>query len=446
MLDSSSWPAVSTVVSASDCFRPDHQLIYRSIAELAVSGRPCDLVLVSQHLEAAKKLEAAGGLAYLSSIARDTPTAANVMEYAKVVRERALRREWLALSHAIESGISEGGTATELLETVRARMDILAADIATIGSGASVLASVRSAEQITTGVLQPVRYLTEERIPEGLVLIASAPKRKKSWLALQVVKAVAEGGELLGRPTRQGRGLGLFLEDNDRRMAQRLAFLGAQRMTADARARMHMAYTWPKGSEGVTALRDWMRQWPDTIVIVVDVLQKFRSEHDPRASAYAADYAALEGLHALTRDYPGLCILVLHHVRKAKGDSPAETISGTNGLAGAADAYVILEQGPEPNTAKVHIDGRDWELWTHDFVWRFEDGIGWTHTKTLTEEDSLTPAQREWLELARRHGRITPTVAADERSVSKAAASQMLTSLVRRGFLGNDRGTYFPVA
>jgi hypothetical protein len=186
-----------------------------------------------------------------------------------------------------------------------------------------------------------------------------------------------------------------------------------------------------------------MRQWPDTIVIIVDVLQKFRGEHDPRASAYAADYAALEGLHAIARDFPDLTIIVIHHTRKAKGDTPAETVSGTNGITGAVDAYLILEAGPEPDTAKVHIDGRDWELWTHDFVWRFEEGLGWVHTKTVTEEDTLTPAQRDWLELVRRHGRVTPSVAADERSVSKAAASQMLTGLVRRGFLGNDRGTYY---
>src|SRR6202011_4984532 len=105
--------------------------------------------------------------------------------------------------------------------------------------------------------------------------------------------------------------------------------------------------------------------------------------------------------------------------RKGRGDdSPGESVSGTFGITGAADAYIILDTGPEPNTAKAHIDGRDWELWVHDFVWRFEDGIGWTHVSTVTESDTLTPTQREWLDLVRSKGRVTPTEAADERSVS----------------------------
>jgi RecA-family ATPase len=94
---------------------------------------------------------------------------------------------------------------------------------------------------------------------------------KKSWFALQAAKATAEGAELLGRQTRQGRALGLFLEDNDRRMAQRLAFLGA----------------------------------------------------------------ALEALQTLTRQHPDLCVMILHHTRKGRGDSPGESVSGTHGSAAA---------------------------------------------------------------------------------------------------------------
>jgi hypothetical protein len=190
-----------------------------------------------------------------------------------------------------------------------------------------------------------------------------------------------------------------------------------------------------------------MTQHPDTIIIVIDVLQKFRADHDPRSNAYAADYAALEVLQSLARKYPDLCILILHHTRKGRDDdSPGESVSGTHGITGAADAYIILKPGPEPNTAKVHIDGRDWEQWIHDFIWRFEDGVGWTHASTVTEDDGLTATQREWLDLVRTKGRVTPSEAANERSVSKSAACQMLAGLERRGHLGSDRGAYFVVS
>ena len=266
---------------------------------------------------------------------------------------------------------------------------------------------------------------------------------KKSFLALQAVVAAACGGELLGKPTHKGRSLGLFLEDNKRRMQTRLKFLNVNGMPIDEQRLMHFKYTWPKGEQGVIALREWMRRRPDTTLIVVDVVQKFRGDQDSRKSAYAVDYSALESLQMLAREHADLTILVVHHNRKGTSDTPSEKVSGTFGLVGAADAYIILDTSPssEPGAYSAHIDGRDWELWTHDFLFQFSEG-GWTYLRVVTDEDTLTPSQRDWLNLVRMRGRITPSVAADERSVSKSAASQMFSQLEKRGFLGSDRGVY----
>src|SRR5207244_2006893 len=78
LLDPAAWENVADVVTQQDFYRPDHQLIFDAIGALAGAGKPCDVVTVSQHLESTGKLESAGGLAYLGSVARDTPTAANV--------------------------------------------------------------------------------------------------------------------------------------------------------------------------------------------------------------------------------------------------------------------------------------------------------------------------------------------------------------------------------
>lgn len=446
LVDAAAFPRIDRMIGDIDFYRPDHRAIFTAIRALAEDSQPHDVVTVQDKLTRCGKLEESGGFAYLGKLARDTSTPINIAFYAEVLQERSSRREALRIAHELATH-AQVVTDRSLIEAIAQAQQQLADLAAPITPEiVSPLAAVRSVTAITTGVLTPVKYLTRERIPCGIVLLVARPKMKKSWLALQACKAAAEGGEMLGQSTREGRALGLFLEDNDRRMAQRLAFLGAERMSAEARDRLHVCYTWPKGVAGVAALQEWMTQHPDTILIVIDVLQKFRSEHDPRSNAYAADYAALEALQGLARQHPDLCILILHHTRKGRGDSPGESVSGTFGITGAADAYVILEAGPEPNTAKAHIDGRDWELWTHDFVWRFEDGIGWTHVQAITESDSLTQTQREWLELVRSKGRVTPTEAAIERSVSKSAACQMLAGLEKRGHLGSDRGAYFIVS
>ena len=73
MLDRTAWDNVGDVVTADDFFRPDHTVIFESIASLAGEAQPCDPVTVSEHLQRLGKLQDAGGLAYLGTLTRDTP-------------------------------------------------------------------------------------------------------------------------------------------------------------------------------------------------------------------------------------------------------------------------------------------------------------------------------------------------------------------------------------
>ena len=72
MLDRAAWDNVGDVIRAEDFYRPDHQLIFKAIATLAQEAKPCDVVTVSQHLERQGELDAAGGLAYIGTLTRDT--------------------------------------------------------------------------------------------------------------------------------------------------------------------------------------------------------------------------------------------------------------------------------------------------------------------------------------------------------------------------------------
>ena len=75
---------------AEDFYRPDHRIIFEAIGALAGAGKAVDVVTISEHLDRTAELDNVGGLAYLGSLARDTPTAANVRAYADIVRERSL--------------------------------------------------------------------------------------------------------------------------------------------------------------------------------------------------------------------------------------------------------------------------------------------------------------------------------------------------------------------
>src|SRR5262249_50065913 len=118
LLDSQAWDNVADAVTRDDFYRPDHQLIFDAIGVLAGDAKPCDVVTVSQHLERTGKLEAAGGLAYLSSVARDTPTAAKVRAYAEIARERSLLRQLIRAGTDIATAVfkNDGQTARELVD------------------------------------------------------------------------------------------------------------------------------------------------------------------------------------------------------------------------------------------------------------------------------------------------------------------------------------------
>ena len=128
LLDSQSWDDVADVLRSEDFYRPDHRLVFEAIGQVAGAGKPADAVTVSEHLERIGRLADVGGLAYLGTLVRDTPTAANVRAYAGIVRERSLLRQLLKAGTDIASSVfnNEGETARELVEHAEGRVFAIA--------------------------------------------------------------------------------------------------------------------------------------------------------------------------------------------------------------------------------------------------------------------------------------------------------------------------------
>ncbi len=118
LINPASWDQVADVVRQEDFYRPDHQLIFGAIAAIAGEAKPCDAVTVAGHLERNGQLEKAGGLAYLGTIARDTPTAANARAYAQLVRERSLMRQLIQAGTQIAAAVynNDGTSARDLVD------------------------------------------------------------------------------------------------------------------------------------------------------------------------------------------------------------------------------------------------------------------------------------------------------------------------------------------
>jgi hypothetical protein len=117
------WSAVADLVCIED-YAPEHRLILAAIEQLARDARPHDPVTVSQQLEIRGHLLVAGGLAYLSELFRNTPTAANVRDYARMVRKAALAQRLpenaaaIARDHSERESLDRPDAATRSLAGV----------------------------------------------------------------------------------------------------------------------------------------------------------------------------------------------------------------------------------------------------------------------------------------------------------------------------------------
>ena len=112
----------------------------------------------------------------------------------------------------------------------------------------------------------------------------------------------------------------------------------------------------PQG--GNEAIAQWCERNPEARMVVIDVFAKMRGTSAPGASAYDADYAAV-GHAKRIADHYGIAVVLVHHVRKAASDDFLAEVSGTNGLAGAADATLVLKRSRGQADGVLHVTGRD---------------------------------------------------------------------------------------
>jgi replicative DNA helicase len=209
MLDNRAWDAVADRLIADDFYRRDHQLIFAAIAERAANGEPSDAVTLSEWLERKGQAEQTGGLAYLASLVRDTPSAANVRAYADAVRERSTLRRLISVGGEIAASAyqPDGRLATEIVDEAERRVFEIAESGRKTGSGfiplreelSAVIDRLDSLHQNSgslTGVSTGFSRLDEMTagLQKGdLIIVAGRPSMGKTTFALNIAENAAFG-------------------------------------------------------------------------------------------------------------------------------------------------------------------------------------------------------------------------------------------------------------
>lgn len=225
--------------------------------------------------------------------------------------------------------------------------------------------------------LKKPSFVVRDLIPTGLILFCGSQKIGKSWLMLKLCLCVSQGLPLWDMQTVEGDVLYLCLEDTFCRIQSRLF-----RLTDEASRRLHFAVASCKLSDGlIVQLEDYLKDYPDSRLIVIDTLQKIRTAS--KDNAYASDYGDISQLKDFA-DRHSLSVIVVHHIRKQSDSDVFNRVSGTTGLTGSADATFVLEkENRASDTAKLYVTGRDTSY--QEFVLRFRD-CSWELVERKTQE------------------------------------------------------------
>ncbi|UAA38241.1 replicative DNA helicase [Paraneptunicella aestuarii] len=197
-----SWDKVTDVLIDVDFYNRSHQYIYRSIIRLLERNQPVDLVTVSEDLEHHEQLVEAGGFAYLGELAKNTPSAANVVAYAEIIKEQAIRRELIGAANEISEASfnPEGRASSDILDLAESKVFEIAEKRTTQSEGPQPLKqilgatidridSLAKAGSEITGV--STGYVDLDKKTSGLqrsdlIIVAARPSMGKTTFAMNL--------------------------------------------------------------------------------------------------------------------------------------------------------------------------------------------------------------------------------------------------------------------
>lgn len=240
------------------------------------------------------------------------------------------------------------------------------------------LDGILSATGIMSTNYPPVEYVVPGVIPEGLTLLVAAPKIGKSWMVLGIAVAASTGGTAFGSiPVVQRPVLYLALEDGARRLKSRMTKIHAQ--PAHGLSFITDLNGFTPGQVIGTYLERHAGQKP---MVILDTLGKVRGISNGN-DAYGRDYTQMSALKDLVDAHPGSSLIVVHHTNKGGQGDFLDSVSGTQGLAGAADTIAVIKRDRGAGGATINVTSRD--ALEGEYAITLTDGIWTLDGTSLTE-------------------------------------------------------------
>ena len=205
LLNKDAFDAVSSIVKAEDFYSDNHRVIYEALVSIVGKNQRADYVLLSEELKKSQKLEAVGGILYLTNLTTDIVDAYNVEDHAKIVRDKAHLRKLIHVANAVESMAYREEEETEDIVN---RAEQMVLDVSGTTKGESSFSAMRDVVYETIdrinelqrhkGILAGVSTgfkdldnLTSGLQKSDLILVAARPSMGKTAFTLNIAQNVA---------------------------------------------------------------------------------------------------------------------------------------------------------------------------------------------------------------------------------------------------------------
>ena len=207
MLENNSWDLIADKINEDDFHLFDHRVIFRAIADLAYHNQPFDVVTLAEKIKQSDQnnnINQKNVTAYVATLAKETPTAANISAYAEIVREKSILRQLASTGTEIAGSAyqTEGLNSNQLL-------DIAEKKIFQIGDhGARQLSGFKGMKELLNTTVERINELCERGdaitgLPTGfddfdkntsglqngdLIIVAGRPSMGKTSFAMNMIE------------------------------------------------------------------------------------------------------------------------------------------------------------------------------------------------------------------------------------------------------------------
>ena len=209
-----------------------------------------------------------------------------------------------------------------------------------------------------------------------------------------------------------------------------------------------MVISWPRANEGGLEWLDaFLAEHPDTRLVIIDTLARFKPRGGGKRAQYDEDRDAVDPLIPIAAEH-NVAILLIHHLREAESDDPLDMIHGTAGLTGGVDGALVLKRERGKADAYLYVEGRDIEKQT-ELALKFDPNAATWAIIGNADEYRLSEQRKAILEVLEHADEplgpadITKMVNDNGTEVSNGTVRVLLGKMVREGLVRHlARGQY----